>query len=72
MDKPEMNKPLERTPRENEIFLSFTHDGEAEMFADWWETKGFIAFQEYMYRNMSGELYYNDETVVDPDPITEG
>lgn len=47
MNPPDESREITREVHEHEIFLSFTDDKDAELFSEWWNTKGWPAFEKW-------------------------
>ena len=51
IDPPDMPRELTTNVAEHEIMLSFVNDSDAEMFSDWWNSKGLEAFMKWAEKN---------------------
>ena len=53
MEQPTINEEVVTRPAEHEIFLSFNADEDAALFAEWWESVGFAAFEKWAKKRQS-------------------
>lgn len=47
IEPPDESREIVTHAAENEIFLSFNDDIDAELFSEWWNSKGWEAFKEW-------------------------
>lgn len=51
VEPPDMPRERMTSIAEHEVFMSFVNDKDAEMFCDWWNSKGLEAFQKWAEKN---------------------